>query len=188
MSIVDDFVFTDDEVDPDPSPQPSQTTDLACEVCNRPLVYGGRGRKPRFCDDHKPTRSANVPRGSSDVAQALAVMDGMYTMLSMLLMTVSPNALQAWRQQVPTLQERNAVFFAADKNLCKSVNRVGSKGGKSAFVASNAVAIAPVVAIAVTDMRTRTAVRAQQKAQQQAEQQPQPDARPYVDPDAAFRR
>ncbi len=182
MSITEQYVFADDEaLDVDP-PQPS--TDLSCEVCGTPLVYGGRGRKPRYCDDHKPARSASIPRGSSDVAQALAVMDGMYTMLSMLLTVASPNALIMFRQQVPMLQERNAVFFAADKNLCKSVCKVGSKGGKTAFISSNAIAIAPVIAVAVGDMRARSQVRAQSKTPQPA---PEPTV-PLFDPDAAFRR
>ncbi len=31
---------------------------LTCETCGLPLHYGGRGRKPRFCDEHKPNRKA----------------------------------------------------------------------------------------------------------------------------------
>lgn len=30
---------------------------LTCETCGLPLTYGGRGRKPRFCAEHKPNRS-----------------------------------------------------------------------------------------------------------------------------------
>jgi hypothetical protein len=186
VSITEQYVFADDEApDADP-PQSSGTMDLSCEVCGVPLIYGGRGRKPRFCEDHKPARSASIPRGSSDVAQALAVMDGMYTMLSMLLTVASPNALVMFRQQVPMLQERNAVFFAADKNLCKSVCKVGSKGGKTAFVSSNVLAVAPVLAVAVGDMRARSQVKAQAKSATQPV--PEPSAPPVFDPDAAFRR
>ncbi len=29
---------------------------LACEVCGTPLSYAGKGRKPRFCAEHKPGR------------------------------------------------------------------------------------------------------------------------------------
>jgi hypothetical protein len=31
-----------------------------CEICSKPLTYGGRGRKPRFCDDHKTPAQRNA--------------------------------------------------------------------------------------------------------------------------------
>jgi hypothetical protein len=38
---------------------PGSGGDLTCETCGLALNYGGRGRKPRFCSDHKPgARSA----------------------------------------------------------------------------------------------------------------------------------
>lgn len=30
---------------------------LTCGTCAAPLTYAGKGRKPRFCDDHKPNRA-----------------------------------------------------------------------------------------------------------------------------------
>lgn len=33
----------------------SDVPDLACEVCGIELHYAGRGRKPRYCADHKPS-------------------------------------------------------------------------------------------------------------------------------------
>lgn len=38
---------------------------LVCEVCGVQLDYSGKGRKPRFCADHKQTRTASgaAPRG-----------------------------------------------------------------------------------------------------------------------------
>lgn len=33
-----------------------------CQIpgCNESLVYGGRGRRPRFCDEHKPNKSKST--------------------------------------------------------------------------------------------------------------------------------
>jgi hypothetical protein len=45
----DDFVFTDPAADSDPAPG-----GFSCEVCGDALTYSGRGRHPRFCDEHKP--------------------------------------------------------------------------------------------------------------------------------------
>lgn len=30
----------------------------SCLTCGRPLTYSGRGRKPKYCDDHKPANTA----------------------------------------------------------------------------------------------------------------------------------
>lgn len=34
-------------------PPPASDFDYACETCGKELTYGGRGRKPRFCAEHK---------------------------------------------------------------------------------------------------------------------------------------
>lgn len=48
--MTDDFVFSDG-ANTDPAPGR-----FACEVCSEPLDYSGRGRHPRFCEEHKPGR------------------------------------------------------------------------------------------------------------------------------------
>ena len=45
----------------------------ACETCGAGLVYSGRGRKPRFCDAHKPAPSRTVKRPAGRVANAKTV-------------------------------------------------------------------------------------------------------------------
>lgn len=36
---------------------PTTEDDLTCEVCGKPLIYGGRGRKPTRCDEHKRNKA-----------------------------------------------------------------------------------------------------------------------------------
>jgi hypothetical protein len=36
-----------------------------CETCGTGLTYGGRGRKPRFCNDHKPGASRTPSGGGT---------------------------------------------------------------------------------------------------------------------------
>lgn len=38
--------------------------ELVCQVCGIPLVYAGRGRKPKFCDEHR-TSSARTSGGKA---------------------------------------------------------------------------------------------------------------------------
>lgn len=55
----DDFVF------PNRDTNTEQSDELACEVCGKPLTYAGRGRKPKRCDDCKPTRTTGTTRKRS---------------------------------------------------------------------------------------------------------------------------
>lgn len=53
--------------DGDPT-QPSQQSpqyEYSCEVCGTELHYGGRGRKPRFCDEHKRSNRSASSGGRS---------------------------------------------------------------------------------------------------------------------------
>lgn len=55
---------TEGEVPP-PSPSVSDNdSDLRCIECGKELVYAGRGRKPKYCEDHKPgkTRTSGTSR------------------------------------------------------------------------------------------------------------------------------
>jgi hypothetical protein len=46
-------------------PADDDAPDLACEVCGVPLVYAGRGRKPKYCEDHKPKSGPRLATGGS---------------------------------------------------------------------------------------------------------------------------
>jgi len=53
-----------------PEPASESSGELQCQVCGKPLTYAGRGRKPKFCDDHRasrsPSKGAPVGRVSKD--------------------------------------------------------------------------------------------------------------------------
>jgi len=38
---------------------PPQEFEYACVVCGREIFYGGRGRKPKYCDEHRTGNSPN---------------------------------------------------------------------------------------------------------------------------------
>jgi hypothetical protein len=50
---------------------------FACEVCGTPLNYGGRGRYPRFCDEHKSGSKSSdgtprkASRGTAQITQSV---------------------------------------------------------------------------------------------------------------------
>jgi hypothetical protein len=55
---------------PPPEPQtvtPALSGGPTCEVCGRDVAYSGRGRKPRFCQDHR-TRTSDSARKTAKVS------------------------------------------------------------------------------------------------------------------------
>lgn len=153
---------------------PTPTSDdPVCQYpnCGIPLTYSGRGRKPKWCDEHKPSKSSSRPasarKSTSDVQKALTILDGMYSGVSAGLMMLSPRAALEWADRVETLQQTNAVTLEGDENLTRMILKAGRGGGKFAFIAAHAFALAPVARIVQEDMN----VRAQAKSKT-----PQPPA------------
>lgn len=54
LHISDDTLPVMDDTVNDESSNPTAFGELECQVCGKALIYAGRGRKPRFCEDHKP--------------------------------------------------------------------------------------------------------------------------------------
>lgn len=136
--------------------------DPVCRVCQTPLAYGGRGRKPVLCDTHKSkgTSSAKTgARASSDVESALTILGGLYDGLAMGLTMVSPQAASVWVSRIDGLQSSNRAVLSVDKELCRKINTMARGGGKFAFFAAHAMAMAPVIMIvkAETGPKKRTA-------------------------------
>lgn len=150
--------------------------DLACEICGTPLVYAGRGRKPKRCDEHKRDRSGTdstgssggtrggAGRGSASVEQAVATLGNLYDAVGLGFLLTSPQAASVWTGNVPELQTRNRQILQGDPELVRSINRLGVKGGKFAFVAAQAWALTPAVMIAAADQKTKAQEKNNERA------------------------
>jgi len=76
---------SDDTLPPsDDTTEPATSDELSCVVCAAPLFYGGRGRKPKYCDDHKPIRTATgTGKGSAkNIDVLIAQMTDLYLTMS----------------------------------------------------------------------------------------------------------
>lgn len=151
--------MTDYESASIPDEGPVVSDDLTCAICDTPLQYSGRGRKPKFCSKCKPSRSSSgtsrASRSSGDVTQALSVMESMYRGLTMVLMPLSPQAAIRWQAAIADLQLSNKLILEGDKELTRSICRMGQRGGKTAFAISHVVALAPIAMTVREDITTR---------------------------------
>lgn len=111
----DGFTDADDLL----NPGNSTGDELRCETCGTPLTYGGRGRKPRFCADHKPTRAVSKRSTGTNVDVLIGQMTEMYAgiggtigmfpplITDGMMVSASANALaESWR---PLIMRDSAV-------------------------------------------------------------------------------
>lgn len=134
--------------------------DLTCEVCGVPLSYGGRGRKPKRCAEHKAGRATTAApraRAKGDVEAALARMEMLYSMLATGLFMVSPAAASEFAAGVERTQVMNRQAFEADARLTKRINATSQNAGGLIFFGANAMLIGPAVRVVLTDLASKRA-------------------------------
>lgn len=176
------------------------SADLVCQYpdCTVPLVYGGRGRRPVYCDDHKGGKESSSSRTNSssntrrksgavperELEQACNNLHTLYESLLMPLVLVSQNGAQLWSDQIDSLDKSNHTFLANNKKLVRQINSTGEKSGTVGFVMAHLFAVTPVVLVVYTDF-----TRGRRKgAAANPNPQPSPSTREqdFIDVDAAF--
>jgi len=172
-----------------------ESPDFTCEVCNTPLIYSGRGRKPKFCDEHKSTSKNTTRTGSpktvpdKELAQACDNLRLMYETALMPLMVFSPSGAAVWATKIDALDQSNRQFLANNRDLVKRINSAGNKGGTFGFIAAHVFAILPVAGAIRMDLMSGAAQRAERRAAEtpdDAQVWETVSSDPYVDPDAMF--
>lgn len=102
---------------------PMPAPDLACVVCGRELVYGGRGPKPKYCADHKKSKGSTGSTRPKKTKNGTDYTEGIAGLL-----------------QLPTA----ALFMAGT---------AGKEPNLALIADANAIAVAtPKIAVAVSDL------------------------------------
>jgi hypothetical protein len=149
-----DITITDEPEDTAPSdlgvgvPLPPTVDGLWCEVCSAPLTYGGRGRKPRFCAEHKPKASAPTGKRSNSVdvliAQIVDFYAGIGTVVTLVPgcaldgMTVAGNATKLGESWRPLIER--------DPKLRKFWERMLTGSGYGALAFAHIMVALPIMA------------------------------------------
>jgi hypothetical protein len=168
ISFVDAALPVDD-IPPDVGPELSDV-EYPCEVCGREAgPYGGRGRKPTRCGEHKRNKSSVKVTGNSTqlASQATAVLVQLNGLLAMGAMAVGMfNTASAIAQANTPFEEQARAALATDPDLCRLILKTGKKSAKLslglAYVGMG-IAVGPV---AVMEAREKQRERAERKASQ----------------------
>lgn len=138
--------------------------EFTCQMCGIALEYGGRGRKPKYCDAHRRrsastgTRSATAGSNDKLAAMAVDVLCQGNAAITVGLMLVRLN------QTASELATRDDAFRAQayealklDPALCKVILKGGASSGKVALMIAYAMMLASVAPTFISEMKERRA-------------------------------
>jgi hypothetical protein len=136
--------------------------EYACEVCGTELFYGGRGRKPKYCDEHKggkrkdgtvgATRKGGNDRAARQAADALMQINSLLGMAMLTPWVNLPMTASALAVANEPFGDQAFEALKTDPALCRMILRAGTTSGKAALVIAYgmlAFAISPVAAMEV---------------------------------------
>lgn len=168
METVTDYTFTDVDLDSPADDVPDMditTPEFVCEVCGKALTYSGRGRKPRFCDEHKKGSKGTVRRatGARNVAVASQAADVLMTTNSFVQFMASMGGLENTAEAIetanPQFRERAYEALLNDPELAKAITRGGAMTGKMALVMAYSMFAFSVVPVAYLEVKVKKAER-----------------------------
>ena len=142
---------------------PETTHEYSCEVCGIELKYGGRGRHPTRCDDHKKTaskgtRSSTRIKGTNEqlAAQATEVLvqTNMFTSLGVRMVGL-PLTAQSIMDAEDDFRRHTYEALLLDAKLCKRILTIGGQSAALALFISYGALVATVAPIATAEFRAK---------------------------------
>lgn len=164
---IDALVF-DDALIPETANQgprdetPTTDSTLSCEVCGKSLVYGGRGRKPKFCPEHRRQtgKTPTVTRGGNEKLATQAteslIQINRLTGLGLRLIGLSSSSeMIMFCEEGFRVQAYEALL--TDPALCKQILSAGAVSGKFSLAIAYAMMGAQVAPVAMMEIKQKRA-------------------------------
>jgi hypothetical protein len=176
--------------------------ELRCEECGTPLVYAGRGRYPRFCDDHKPvspSRSSSgstTPRRSSTLRNEAALRESLtarYLMLSNIAALRHPAYASSIRDKIERAVEADIAYAKVNPSFRRVLEGMLEKTAAAEVIAVHVSMFAPVIVGEAANRgrkktpqpaRGRPEASSQESPRRQPPPQPSPSPHPSPEPSA----
>lgn len=144
-----------------PDETPESTHELSCETCGKELTYSGRGRKPKFCDEHKKSSGGVSKRKSlgkndqmaAQAAEALVQMNGIAAIG--IMMFGLPLTATALKNAEDTFREQAYSALLTDPALCATILRGGTASGKVALLIAYGMLGAAVAPVGIMEFKEK---------------------------------
>jgi hypothetical protein len=168
-----DMRFDEVELPQDSIPETSDV-EYPCEVCGREAgPYGGRGRKPKRCSEHKKNAASGQNRKvtgatASMAAQATAVLEQINGIITIGLMAVGyTDTARAIAGENEAFAAKAHAALLTDPELCKLILKGGVKSGKISLGIAYASLGVGVIPVAANEFKEKKAAR--EAAREEAE-------------------
>ncbi len=167
--------FLDAPIPPDSSPEIADV-EYPCRVCNKEAgPYGGRGPKPKYCDEHKKgnknssTRSAKVTGSAANLAaQATGVLVQLNSVIAVGAMALGlTETAKAVFEANPNFEEQAYQALLTDPEFCKFLLKGGAKSAKVSLGIAYFGMGAMVVPTAISEIKDR---KEEREARREAEE------------------
>lgn len=134
MSDFPSVTLSDEGVTLDPFRSSDDSPDH-CLTCGVPLEYGGRGRRPKYCSEHKKNASATSPASNSGNLAALetAIAD-MYRGGAAGLMLINPTDGLIVAEAAPGIAKAWIQLARTDQKVRKFLQKMTVGGGSGAVI------------------------------------------------------
>lgn len=119
-----------------------------CLECGLQLFYSGRGRHPKYCEEHKPNRNPNTtssPRTSKDLASVQATLQDFYMTLGGAVMIIDDFDGMVIVERAPKLAESWIKLANSNPNVKKFLIKATSGGGFAAVIMAHASLALPIL-------------------------------------------
>ena len=161
-------VPTDAEAAPDANPHDGP----ACIVCGVALDYSGKGRKPKYCAEHRKSGQRTGVRASSQKNERLAAqatdalmqINGIGALACMVL--GMPLTASAITTAEAGLREQVHAALITDADLCSKILSAGTHSAKISLIIAYgmfAAAVAPVGVAEAKQLRERRAAAQEER-------------------------
>lgn len=113
-----------------------------CETCGTALHYGGRGRKPRFCDEHKKGGASKSPASLKALEASLTEM---YMGLGFGVTMLDQYDGQTITASAESLAHSWIVLAEANPKVKKFLQKLTTGGGAGAVIIAHAMVGVPIL-------------------------------------------
>jgi|SRR5665647_267733 len=150
-----------------PQDEPVPTTfEYACQECGKELFYAGKGRHPKWCNEHKPGRgaTAGTPRKKGAGANAALARQAADTLgLTNAVLAVGmrlvpmpfrmPNTADALVVANETFIDLAYDALLADPGLARAIVRGGGVSGKFMLIVAYAMLAGAIVPVGIDEVK-----------------------------------
>lgn len=125
-----------------PMPRP----DLVCVVCGTGLVYGGRGPKPKYCADHKKSKSSTSSTRPKKTKSGTDYTEGIAGLLSLPATALYVAGTAGKEPNLALIADANAIAVATPK-IAVAVSDLANERPEIAAVLDKILKVGPYGAL-----------------------------------------